>query len=333
MAVTYGFYNGEDKLYDAGQVSKLFNGVLLDGIISGIGDLFTCRYLSENNITIGSGFGYFKGFYIYNTESFVYNIPSTILPSGVNQCYIVIELVEIDRVFNIKAIKTNNFDDTNQIPIAIVYRNANGYIKIQNLVGYTGKWREPCDQDYFSDSEIIGPKIIHGSMARYHIKNVYDIIHESMYEFYCSYFDINKYGSKADEFNKMLSDWAYVLHHHDSGPSQYEKLVGLLDNKEDKPIAYPVTLEANSSSKTINYTMPDNKILSIESNSIVSITGVTINTNSIYITYNRLSKNCKIYLLIYENPVTHQIAIDELPQLDYPSGNYIDLGSIRVVYI
>ena len=96
MSVTYGFYNGEDKLYDAGQLSKVFEGVLLEGIIAGIGNLFTCRYLNGNNINIGSGFGYFKGFYVYNLEDYTYNIPSNILTSGVNQCYIVIELIEID---------------------------------------------------------------------------------------------------------------------------------------------------------------------------------------------------------------------------------------------
>lgn len=337
MGVTYGFYNGKDRLYDARQLSRVFEGVVSEGIIAGIGDLFTCRSTGGNNILIGTGFGYFKGFYVYNETTYTYSIsndlfesynfsdieisknPQTEYPSGnpldlgdisvvgisssarYGQCYIVIELDEINRLFTIKAIKISDFNDNTQIPIAIVFRDDNTYTRVQNLVGYSGKWRAPCDNGYYSDLEIIGPNIIHNPIISHNINDVYDYIHDSMYEFYCDYFDPNKLGSKTDEFNSLITELSYYLYHHDSGPSQYNRFVSLLDLKETKPIIVPVTLEVNSYEKTIQYTVPDNKILTIESRRPISIKNIKINPNSVYISYSRLSTACKIYLIIHDS--------------------------------
>lgn len=338
MGVTYGFYNGKDRLYDARQLSEFFEGIILEGVIAGIGDLFTCRPIGGNDISIGTGFGYFKGFFVYNETSYTYNIPNNLFesydkftnieissnpqteyPSGnpldlgdirvvgvsnsassYGQCYIVIELDEINRLFNIKATKISEFNSNIQIPIALVYKDDNNYTRIQNLVGYSGKWRAPCDNGYFLDLEITGPNIIHSPTLSHNINNVYDYIHDSMYEFYCDYFDPAKSGSKTNEFTSLLNRLSWYLYHHDGGSSQYDKFVSFCDTRENKPTKIPVTLEANSYEKTITYTVSDNKIVTVESTSVVAIKNIKINPNSIYISYDKLTTSCKIFLIIHD---------------------------------
>lgn len=69
MALTYGFYNSEnnDRLYDAEQVSSLFDGLIKDGIYSGLGDAFAITPNTSGLIvTVGSGRAWFNHTWLYN---------------------------------------------------------------------------------------------------------------------------------------------------------------------------------------------------------------------------------------------------------------------------
>lgn len=58
MAVTYGFYNAlaHDRVYDAIQMSSIFDGIIRDGVFSTIGESLTCK-ASENGLVVNVGSG------------------------------------------------------------------------------------------------------------------------------------------------------------------------------------------------------------------------------------------------------------------------------------
>lgn len=62
MAVTYGFYNsvGGDRKYDAVQMSKLFDGILNDGVYPSVGTALTVEASEGMNINVGPGRAWFN---------------------------------------------------------------------------------------------------------------------------------------------------------------------------------------------------------------------------------------------------------------------------------
>lgn len=69
MAFSFGFYNSKnhDRLYDAIQISMIFDGIILDGIYATIGDHFIVRESNvENQVSVGSGRAWFDHTWNYN---------------------------------------------------------------------------------------------------------------------------------------------------------------------------------------------------------------------------------------------------------------------------
>lgn len=62
MAFTYGFYNSSngDRTYDAIDISRIFDGVVTDGVFAGIGDLFAVTPGSGLQIGVGTGKAWFN---------------------------------------------------------------------------------------------------------------------------------------------------------------------------------------------------------------------------------------------------------------------------------
>ena len=62
MALTYGFYNSlsKDRMYNAVQISEIFDGIIGDGIYESIGDWFTVKSTTGMNITVGTGRAWFN---------------------------------------------------------------------------------------------------------------------------------------------------------------------------------------------------------------------------------------------------------------------------------
>ena len=62
MALTYGFYNSlsKDRMYNAVQISEIFDGIIGDGIYESIGDWFAVKSTTGMNITVGTGRAWFN---------------------------------------------------------------------------------------------------------------------------------------------------------------------------------------------------------------------------------------------------------------------------------
>lgn len=85
MAVTSGFFNSKnhDRLYDAEQLSSIFDGVITDGIFQSIGDAFFVHSLttSDNTVLVGTGRAWFDHTWTLNDTpySIVLDPPSSVL--------------------------------------------------------------------------------------------------------------------------------------------------------------------------------------------------------------------------------------------------------------
>lgn len=81
MAVTYGFYNSvnKDRVYNAEQVSRIFDGVISDGVYQGVpeeGDFLKVRAGSEMQVLVGPGRAWFQHTWTYNDTDLPLTIKS-----------------------------------------------------------------------------------------------------------------------------------------------------------------------------------------------------------------------------------------------------------------
>lgn len=153
MSFTYGFFNSlnHDRLYDADEFSRIFDGMLRDGIYSTIG---TCMIVTANTgmiINVGVGRAYFNTRWMYN---------DSIMPLGIEQSSQVLNrydavVIEVNndpmvRECNIRVIKGEDAlepvkpemiktESMFQYPLAYIYVKANteeiGQDAIENMVG------------------------------------------------------------------------------------------------------------------------------------------------------------------------------------------------------
>lgn len=68
MAFSYGFYNSlnGDRTYDSEDISRMFDGILMDGIVGAVGDTFAVKASAGNIITVSSGRAWFNHTWTYN---------------------------------------------------------------------------------------------------------------------------------------------------------------------------------------------------------------------------------------------------------------------------
>ena len=68
MSITYGFYNsiGGDRKADATDISKIFDGIIRDGMFMSIGTSMIVSATSEMGIKVGVGRGWFNHTWTYN---------------------------------------------------------------------------------------------------------------------------------------------------------------------------------------------------------------------------------------------------------------------------
>lgn len=80
MAFTYGFYNydindlGDSKIYDAQQMSQLFDGIITDGVYAHVGSKFMVTATSTG-VKVGSGRAWFVHTWNYNDSDFFLDAP------------------------------------------------------------------------------------------------------------------------------------------------------------------------------------------------------------------------------------------------------------------
>ena len=153
MSVTYGFYNSlnHDRVYDATQMSRIFDGIIEDGVYQSIGDCFAVTAATGDVINVGSGRAWFNHTWTLNDAT----LPITADASEVllnRYDAVVLEVNEMDSVREncIKIIKgtpssnpvrpeMTNDESVHQYPLAYIYRAAgSSEIKqadITNMVG------------------------------------------------------------------------------------------------------------------------------------------------------------------------------------------------------
>lgn len=68
MSVTYGFYNSRnnDRLYDAVQMSSIFDGIIRDGVLQHVGQQLMVKESSGMTVTVGTGRAWFNHTWTYN---------------------------------------------------------------------------------------------------------------------------------------------------------------------------------------------------------------------------------------------------------------------------
>lgn len=156
MTVTYGFYdslNG-DRVYNAGQMSKIFQGIISDGVMTSVGNgLSVTNNAGSMNINVASGRAWFKNTWTYNDATIVLT-PDAAEPV-LNRIDSVIVEVNTDinsRVNTIKILKgtpasspvaptLTNTATLGQYPLADIYIGAGvtaiTQVNITNRIGTT----------------------------------------------------------------------------------------------------------------------------------------------------------------------------------------------------
>ena len=68
MAFSYGFYNSlnGDRKYDSEDISRMFDGILMDGIVGAVGNTFAVNASSGTIVTVSSGRAWFNHTWTYN---------------------------------------------------------------------------------------------------------------------------------------------------------------------------------------------------------------------------------------------------------------------------
>lgn len=153
MALTSGFFNSKnhDRLYDATQISTLFEGLINDGVYQGVGNIFKVSASNGMNVTVDTGRAWFNNTWTRNDALIVLTVPTAEQVLKRIDA-VVIEVNSLDTVRNnsIKIVKgtpasnpakpslTKN-NDVHQYPLAYITVDPNvtkiTQQKIQNAVG------------------------------------------------------------------------------------------------------------------------------------------------------------------------------------------------------
>lgn len=134
MSFASGFFNSvdHDRLYDATDISRLFDGLIQDGIFASIGDCLVVKQSNQMNVTVGTGRAWFNHTWSYNDALYPVTIPpSEILMDRIDAVVLEINSVESVRANSIKLIKgtpsstpakpvLTNTKEVHQYPLAYV---------------------------------------------------------------------------------------------------------------------------------------------------------------------------------------------------------------------
>lgn len=79
MSLTFGFYNSVegDRLYDAEQFGRIFDGIILDGVFKSIGDVFAVSANSGMTISVGTGRAWFDHTWTLNDSNIYLTVPNS----------------------------------------------------------------------------------------------------------------------------------------------------------------------------------------------------------------------------------------------------------------
>lgn len=153
MSLTFGFYNSinKDRGYDATHMSKIFDGIINDGIFMSVGTALRVNATTGMNITIGLGRAWFNHTWTNNDSILPLTIdPSEIILHRIDLVVLEVNANDVVRANSIKIIKgtPSSFpiapvcirtELVNQYPLAEVYVAAGtssiSQLNITNKVG------------------------------------------------------------------------------------------------------------------------------------------------------------------------------------------------------
>lgn len=106
MSLTYGFYNSvnHDRVYDAVQVSSIFDGVIGDGVYETIGDALMVKPVSGLTVSVGTGRAWFNHTWTLNDSLIPFTLSNA---PAVNNRYdaIVLQVNEDARTNSILVVR------------------------------------------------------------------------------------------------------------------------------------------------------------------------------------------------------------------------------------
>ena len=153
MALTSGFFNSKnhDRLYDATQISTLFEGLINDGVYQGVGNIFKVSASNGMKVTVDTGRAWFNNTWTRNDALIVLTVPTAEqVLKRIDAVVIEVNSLETVRNNTIKIVKgtpaskpskpsLTKKDDVHQYPLAYITVDPNVTAitqqKIQNAVG------------------------------------------------------------------------------------------------------------------------------------------------------------------------------------------------------
>ena len=173
MAFTFGFYNSSnhDRMYDAEEFSRIFDGLITDGVYATIGNRFVVRAANEDNtIIIGSGRAWFNHSWSYNDTDMQMTGPAShalfnrwdaiVLDVNGEILYRTNSIIWITGDATSTPVKPTmiHTDKHNQYPLAYIYRPANNNaIPAVNITSCVGLDECPYTQGLVTDTKNIAP--------------------------------------------------------------------------------------------------------------------------------------------------------------------------------
>lgn len=158
MSITCGFYNSinGDRKYDATSISRLFDGIIIDGVYSTIGTAFVVKAKGGHKLEVGIGRAWFNHTWIHNDAILPITAPeSDTLLNRIDAIVIEINEDESVRENTIKYIKGTpssspkkptmvKTDFIHQYPLCYIIRKADSNNIIQaNIINMVGSSETP----------------------------------------------------------------------------------------------------------------------------------------------------------------------------------------------
>lgn len=151
MSLTYGFYNSlnHDRKYDSLQLSRIFDGIINDGVYESIGDALMVKASNAMSVSVGLGRAWFNHTWTLNDALYLVTITDAELALNRYDA-VVLEVDSSNRTNSIKVVKGTPAvspvkptliasDTVNQHPLAYIYVEAKAteitQANIQNAVG------------------------------------------------------------------------------------------------------------------------------------------------------------------------------------------------------
>lgn len=196
MSVTCGFYNSlnGDRRYDSVQVSKFFDGLIVDGVFASIGTAFIVKAVAGQTVNVGIGKAWFNSTWTWNDAILPLDAPDAeVLLDRIDAIVIEVNAMESVRDNTIKFVTGTpssapvrpaliNEGNVHQYPLCYIYRKYGStqitQADITNMVGTTetpfvtgilqtisldellGQWQDELDQFVANESRDLDEWIV-----------------------------------------------------------------------------------------------------------------------------------------------------------------------------